>query len=76
LPHGFMKVRHVGLLHASCAIPTATLRRLIVQAHPSNGKLTQSVPPAPRAARCPPCGAPLRVVMRLWTAPSAFVDTG
>ena len=33
LPDGFMKVRHFGFLHASCAIPTDTLRLMIVQAH-------------------------------------------
>jgi hypothetical protein len=76
LPDGFMKVRHFGLLHASCAIPPDTLRLLIVQAHPLDFKPTQSVPPTPRAAFCPTCGAPMRVVMRLWTSHRAFVDTG
>ena len=33
-------------------------------------------PPPPRVARCPTCGAPMRVVMRLWTSPKDFVDTG
>ena len=76
LPEGFMKVRHFGFLHASCAIPTDTLRLLIVQAHPIDCKPTQRLPPAPLAARCPTCGAPMRVVMRLWTSNRAFVDTG
>jgi Putative transposase/Transposase zinc-binding domain len=76
LPDGFMKVRHFGFLHASCAIPTDTLRQMIVQAHPIAFKPKQSTPPAPRAARCPTCGAPMRVVMRLWTPNRAFVDTG
>lgn len=76
LPDGFMTVRHFGFLHASCAIPTDTLRLMIVQAHPIDGKPTPSSPPAPCAARCPTCGAPMRVVMRLWTSSRAFVDTG
>src|SRR5215813_5674091 len=29
LPHGFVKIRHCGFLHASWAIPLATLRRMI-----------------------------------------------
>jgi hypothetical protein len=29
LPEGFMKVRHFGFLHASCAVPLATIRRLM-----------------------------------------------
>jgi len=76
LPDGFMKVRHFGFLHASCAIPTDTLRLMILQAHPSDFKPTQSGPSAPLAALCPTCGAPMRVVMRLWTSNRAFVDTG
>jgi len=75
LPHGFMKVRHFGLLHASCALPLATIRLMIVQAHPSEDQLPQRTPPQPRVARCPTCGAPMRVVMRLWTSPRDFVDT-
>jgi Putative transposase len=76
LPDGFMKVRHFGFLHANCAISTDTLRRMIVQAHPIGCKLTRIVPPEPLAALCPTCGAPLRVVMRLWTPNSAVLDTG
>jgi len=75
LPHGFMKVRHFGFLHASCAIPPATIRLLIVQARPSDGPPRPHTPPLPRAARWPTCGAPMRVVMRLWTSPRDFVDT-
>jgi hypothetical protein len=75
LPDGFMKVRHFGFLHASCAIPPATIRLMIVQAHPSDDQPTQRKPPQPLAARCPVCGVPMRVVMRLWTSPQAFVDT-
>jgi Putative transposase/Transposase zinc-binding domain len=76
LPDGFMKVRHFGFLHASCAIPPTTLRLLIVQAHSIDFRPTQSVPPEPLAALCPTCGAQMHVVMRLWTAHRAFVDTG
>ena len=76
LPDGFMKVRHFGLLPASCAISLDTIRRLIVQAHPSEDQPPPRPPPPPRAARCPTCGAPMRVVMRLWTSHSDFVDTG
>jgi hypothetical protein len=76
LPDGFMKVRHFGFLHASCAIPPTTLRLLIVQAHSIDFRPTQSVPPEPLAALCPTCGAQMHVVMRLWTAHRALVDTG
>jgi hypothetical protein len=76
LPDGFVKVRHFGFLHASCAIPTDTLRLMILQAHPIDGKPIRIVPPQPRVALCPTCGAPMRVVMRLWTSNRAFVDTG
>ncbi len=76
LPNGFMKVRHFGFLHASCAIPPDTLRLMILQAHPIAFKPTQSGPPAPLAALCPPCGAQMRVVRRLWRSNRALVDTG
>jgi hypothetical protein len=75
LPEGFQKVRHFGLLHASCALPLATIRLLMEQGHPSDDQPTQRTPPPPRVARCPICGAPMRVVMRVWTPPSAVVDT-
>jgi hypothetical protein len=75
VPDGCMKVRHCGLLHASCAIPTDTLRLMILQAHPMAFKPMQSVSPAPLATLCPTCGAPMRVVMRLWTSHRAFVET-
>jgi hypothetical protein len=71
-----MKVRHFGFLHASCASPLATIRLLIVQAHPSDGQLPQPRPPKRLVARCPTCGAPMRVIMRRWTAHSDFVATG
>jgi hypothetical protein len=76
LPDGFMTVRHFGFLHARCPIQGDTLRLMIVQAHPSAGKSTPSIPPQPVAACCPMCGGPMRVVMRLGTAPRDFVETG
>src|SRR5215510_5511556 len=76
LPHGFMKVRHCGLLHASCTLPLATIRLMIVQAHSSDNRPPPRPPPKPRAARCPTCGAPMRIVMRLWTSHRDCVDTG
>jgi Putative transposase/Transposase zinc-binding domain len=75
LPHGFMKVRHFGFLHASCAIPPATIRLMIMPAYPLAGPPPQRSPPQPLAVRCPTCGAPMRVVMRLWTSTNGFVDT-
>ena len=76
LPHGFMKVRHFGFLHPSCAIPPATIRLMMGQVHLSDGRPPPRTPPPPRAARCPTCGAPMRVVMRVWTSHRDFVDTG
>jgi hypothetical protein len=76
LPHGFMKVRHFGCLHASCAVPLTTIRRMIVPAPPGEDQPPPRTPPPPRAAWCPTCGAPMRLVMRLWTASRDFVDTG
>jgi Putative transposase len=76
LPDGCMKVRHFGFLHPSCAIPPNTLRLIIVQARPMAGKPMQHVSPQPLVARCPTCGVPMRVVMRLWTSERAFVDIG
>ena len=76
LPDGLQKVRHFGLLHASCTLPLATIRRMIVQAPPGEDQPPPHTPPPPRAARCPTCGAPMRVVMRLWTSSRDFVDTG
>jgi hypothetical protein len=75
LPDGFMKVRHFGFLHASCAVPTHTLRRMILQGYPIPFQPTQIVPPKPCVARCPTCGAQMRLVMRLWTSDGAFIDT-
>jgi len=76
LPDGFQKVRHFGFLHASWAIPLATIRLMIVRGHPGDAPLPPRTPLPPHAARCPTCGAPMRVRMRLWTSPSDFVDTG
>ena len=76
LPHGFMKVRHFGLLHASCAVPLATIRLMIGPGHSSAGRPPPHTSPPPRVARCPTCGAPMRIVMRLWTSHRDFVDTG
>jgi hypothetical protein len=76
LPDGLQKVRHFGFLHASCTLPLATIRRMIVQAPPGEDQPPPHTPPPPRAARWPTCGAPRRVVMRLWTSSRDFVDTG
>jgi hypothetical protein len=46
LPHGFMKVRHFGLLHASCAVPLATIRLMLGQVHPSDGRRPRARPRA------------------------------
>ena len=75
LPDGFRKVRHFGFLHASCALPPATLRLLLVQAHPIAGQSTPIVPLQPFVVRCSTCGTPMRVIMRLWTSDQTFVDT-
>jgi len=75
LPDGFMNVRHCGFLHARCAIPPDTLRLMIVQAHPLAFKPMQRVSPEPLATLCPTCGAPMRLVMRLWTSHRALVET-
>ena len=76
LPDGFVQVRPCGLLHARCALPLATIRLMIVPAHPSDGPPPPRRPPPPLALRCPTCGAPMRVVMRRWTSHHGFVDTG
>jgi hypothetical protein len=76
-PAGFMKVRHVGFLHASCAISPATIRLMMAQGHASEDQPTQRQPmsPLPRVARCPICGVSMHVVMRVWASPTGFVDT-
>src|SRR5262249_38521934 len=75
LPAGFVRVRHFGSRHASGAIPPPTIRLMIVQGLPSDAKPIQLKPSQPLAVRCPTCGAPMRVVMRLWTSNNSFVDT-
>jgi hypothetical protein len=72
LPHGFQKVRHFGFLHASCTVPLVTIRQLIA---PEQLGTSQPLHPLPRVARCPTCDTPMRVVMRVWASPRAFVDT-
>jgi putative transposase/transposase-like zinc-binding protein len=76
LPDGCMKVRHFGFMHASSAIHPDTIRQMIWQVPPSDSTPMRIVPPPPRVALCPTCGAPMRVVLRLWTSNRAFVDTG
>jgi Putative transposase/Transposase zinc-binding domain len=75
LPDGFQKVRHFGFLHASCTLSLATIRRLIVQGSSGKDQPSPRKPPFPRVARCPTCGAPMALVMRVWASPRAFVDT-
>ena len=75
-PDGLLQVRHCGVLHARCPLPLAPIRRMIVPAPPDDDQPPPRPPPPPHAARCPPCGAPMRVVMRLWTSSSDLVDTG
>jgi len=75
LPDGFMKVRHCGFLHASCTLSLATIRRLIVQEPTSEDQPPLRQPQFPRAACCPTCGTPMRVVMRRWRSSRDFVDT-
>jgi hypothetical protein len=76
LPDGLQKVRHFGFLHASCALSLATIRRLIGQEPSGEDQPPPRKPPLPRPARCPSCGAPMCLVMRLWTSHCDFVDTG
>jgi hypothetical protein len=75
LPKGFMKVRHFGFLHASCALPLTTIRRMIVPAHPNDDPSPQRQPSPPRVARCPTCGTPMGIVIRRWASSRDFVDT-
>jgi hypothetical protein len=75
LPEGFMKVRHFGFLHTSCAISPHTLCRMLSQLCPTPGTPTRLIPPQARLACCPTCGQQMRLVMRLWTSSLAFVDT-
>jgi hypothetical protein len=76
LPDGFVNVRHGGFLPASCALPPATIRLMMGQGHPRDDQPPPRQLPQPLAVRCPTCGAPMRVVMRLWTSHNGFVETG
>jgi hypothetical protein len=76
LPHGFMKVRHCGFMNSRCAIPTDTLRLLIVKPHPVGFETPHVADPTPVVASCPSCGKPMQLVMRLWTSNRTFGDTG
>jgi hypothetical protein len=76
LPDGVVHVRHCGVLHASGALPLATIRLRIVHGQPLQDTPRRIVPLPPRVAWCPTCGAPMRVVMRRWTSHRAVVDTG
>jgi hypothetical protein len=75
LPAGLQKGRHFGFLHASCAVPLVTIRRLVGQGSPSPNPPPPRPPPPPRTARCPSWGTPMHVVLRGWTSPRDFVDT-
>lgn len=76
LPEGFQKVRHFGFMNSRCAIPTHTLRRLILKRHPVALKAPDSEAPQPLVAACPTCGKPMLLVLRRWTSNPAFLDTG
>jgi hypothetical protein len=76
LPDGFMKVRHFGFMNTRCAIPTDTMRLLILKRHPVAFNTPHVEAPAPFVASCSTCGAHMRVVMRLWTSNRVFLDTG
>ncbi len=76
LPASVQQVRHCGLLHASCAIPLATIHLMRMQGHPGDAPLPPRTLLPPHAARCPTWGAPMRVIMRRWTSPRDVVDTG
>jgi hypothetical protein len=76
LPDGFMTLRHVGLMNSRCAIPPDTMRLLIVTHHPGACNTPHVEAPAPCVASCPTCGAPMRVVMRLWASNRVLLETG
>ena len=46
LPEGFMKVRHFGFLHASCAVPLATIRLPDRAGTPQRGPAAAAQAPA------------------------------
>jgi hypothetical protein len=76
LPDGFMKVRHFGFMNPRCAIPTDTLRLMILKRHDFACKPPDVEAPSLFVASCPTCGEPMRVVLRLWTSNRVFLDTG
>jgi hypothetical protein len=76
LPDGFVTVRPCGGLHARCAVPRAAIPRLMEQGHPRHDPPTPRTPSPLRVPRCPTCGTPMRVVMRLWTSHRDVGDTG
>ncbi|MCZ6875057.1 MAG: transposase [bacterium] len=76
LPDGLMKVRHFGFMNASCAIKIDIIRLMIVKQYAIAFKPTHLADPTPFVAACPTCGAQMQLVMRLWTASRAFLDTG
>jgi hypothetical protein len=76
LPDGFMKVRHFAFMNASCSVTSDTIRLMISLQHHTFFKTTHVAEPTLFVAACPTCGGQMRVVMRLWTANRAFLDTG
>lgn len=74
LPDGFVKVRHFGCLHPSCAVSIDILRSMRVQAHPNVCQPIEIIPPKLPGTLCPTCGTSMHVVMRLWTSNKIFVD--
>jgi Putative transposase/Transposase zinc-binding domain len=76
LPDGFMKVRHCGFMNTRWAIPTDTMRRMILKRHDFAFKPPDVEAPSPFVASCPTCGEPMRVILRLWTSNRVCLDTG
>ena len=76
LPSGFMKVRHFGFLHASCAIKTDTIRPLITPQTGTRLERPHTTANPSTALACPNCGAQLLVVTRVLPYQTAFYDTG
>jgi hypothetical protein len=73
VPEGCVTVRHVGVLHASGAVPLATIRLMMGQGHPREDQPPRRTPP--RVGHGPTCGVPRHGVMRVWTSPKACADT-
>ena len=77
LPDGLRKVRHCGFLHASCTIPLAPIRLMIVQAYPQRWPAATTYPPRSRSRPAVgPVAHQCASVMRLSPSHSACVDTG